>query len=315
MRQYGSSLILMLLGCGPATAPMGTTEAGSTAGTDSGPTATSMPTMGTSATTATTVSTTSGADSTTGPGSTGRDFIDPPPPGCETGTEGGAPTVECDMFAQDCCPGDKCTAWANDGGPAPNATRCVPIDPKGGAPGSACTVMGDQASGLDDCDAQSYCMTFATPGPEGVCRPICEGDADEPVCPAASECVVINDGVLPLCFDTCDPLAPACPEAWSCQWWDPVGAPLCFPDTPLEPGFPGDPCEFQISCELDDHCIDAASFPGCGGPGCCTPYCDLTDPQSDAACLLVDPALACVPLFRPGAEPAGLEHLGVCGLP
>ena len=42
------------------------------------------------------------------------------------------------------------------------------------------------------------------------------------------------------------------------------------------------------------------------------PYCDLTDM---AACqgLSLDEA-ACIPFFRPGEAPKGLEHVGVCGV-
>ena len=38
------------------------------------------------------------------------------------------------------------------------------------------------------------------------------------------------------------------------------------------------------------------------------PYCDLTD-----MALSLDEA-ACIPFFRPGEAPKGLEHVGVCGV-
>ncbi len=298
------------VGCGPDVAPMADSGQGASSGDPATTTLGSPGVTGSSTSTAAT----SAADDTAGSTSTGVDFVDPSAGGgCEaTGTGGGAPSVECSLWAQDCCPGDKCTAWANDGGTAPNATRCVPIDPNGGAPGSPCTVEGNPASGIDDCDAQSYCVAFSSPGLDGICVGFCEGEPDAPICRAGTECFIANEGALIWCLDICDPLAADCPEFWSCQISD--GTPLCLPAAPDKAAEPGDPCEFETVCGLEDHCIAADSFPGCQGPGCCTPYCDVNDPGSDATCAALDPALACVPLYAPGEAPVGLDHLGVCSL-
>lgn len=69
--------------------------------------------------------------------------------------DGGGTGFECDVFAQDCPPGEKCVPWANDGGGVWNATRCSPVDDDPAAPGEPCTVEGGPTSGIDDCDAQA----------------------------------------------------------------------------------------------------------------------------------------------------------------
>ena len=40
---------------------------------------------------------------------------------------GNTGTIECDVFKQDCDPGEKCTAWAEGGGVAWNASKCVMV--------------------------------------------------------------------------------------------------------------------------------------------------------------------------------------------
>src|SRR5690606_7229360 len=65
-------------------------------------------------------STTDAADETgtTSADETGVVFLNRP----DTGS-----TAECDVFAQDCPPGEKCTFWADDGGSSWNALKCVPV--------------------------------------------------------------------------------------------------------------------------------------------------------------------------------------------
>ena len=55
---------------------------------------------------------------------------------------GGLEPFDCDIWAQDCPEGEKCSAWANDGGGAWNATRCVPVDDDPDQVGEACNVEG-----------------------------------------------------------------------------------------------------------------------------------------------------------------------------
>jgi hypothetical protein len=70
---------------------------------------------------------------------------------------GGGQTYECDLWKQDCPPGEKCMPWANDGGGSWNATRCTPLAEDPRQPGEPCTVEGSGVSGRDDCDIRAMC--------------------------------------------------------------------------------------------------------------------------------------------------------------
>lgn len=302
---------LMMVACGPGTGSTGTDPSGSSSSSDeTSPGMTSAPGSATVAmtSTATTVATTV-ADST----DTGSNFVDPSA-GCgETETDGGS-LAECDVWAQDCCEGDKCVAWANDGGVVPNATRCVEIAPDAAGSGEPCTTMDSPVSGLDDCDAGSYCFDVDPVTLMGECVTLCEGSAEAPECPDGTGCVIANDGVLTLCLELCDPLDPQCDRGQACQWASEDGL-FCAPHTGGKFGV-GDPCEANWGCDPADSCVEAALFVGCAGAvGCCSPYCDALDPGGDAPCTAIDMAMTCVPVFGPGEAPVGLEHLGACSLP
>ncbi|MCX4243932.1 hypothetical protein [Paraliomyxa miuraensis] len=305
-RALGGLLMLTGLACGSQVTRL-STSGDDQSTTTSDVTSTTMATtvVGTSTTTTAGPGTT--AVDTTAGSSTGSNFIDPPP-GCDT--EGGGTLVECDVWAQDCCAGDKCMPWANDGGMAWNATRCSPIAPEPHVPGEPCSVEGSAASGLDDCDATSMCWAVDPDTLMGECVPLCQGSEEEPVCRPGTDCIISNDGVLILCLERCDPLAPDCGEGQHCAWVE--DAPQCVPGSGVPKVGPGDPCEAPYACGESLHCVPAAAFPGCAAAGCCSPYCDVTDPGGDGLCMALDPGLSCQSVFEPGAAPAGLEHLGAC---
>ncbi|MBL9102659.1 MAG: hypothetical protein JNL82_17060 [Myxococcales bacterium] len=129
----------------------------------------------------------------------------------------GAANLECDVFAQDCPEGQKCSAWADDGGDAWNATKCAPVAETPGAPGDACVVEGSAVSGIDDCDRGAMCFFVDPDTAAGTCTRLCSGTPDAPVCPQGTTCVISNAGVLNLCLQTCDPDAPTCPQGQTCQ--------------------------------------------------------------------------------------------------
>ena len=81
---------------------------------------------------------------------------------------------ECDPTAQDCPRGQKCTAWANDGGTFWNATRCVEVA-GGNVAGDSCMVEGNGVSGIDDCDVGHICLNTNEEN-VGVCVAFCEGE-------------------------------------------------------------------------------------------------------------------------------------------
>jgi hypothetical protein len=116
---------MLALACGPvvgvggdATTSGGTSTGGGAAATTSG--------GGTIATSADAV-TTSEPDPTLPVDETGSSSTEvDPSAGFIVDPDGGGPSIECDQWAQDCPPGEKCMPWANDGGSSWNATRCFP---------------------------------------------------------------------------------------------------------------------------------------------------------------------------------------------
>jgi hypothetical protein len=180
--------------------------------------------------------------------------------------DGGDNDIECDVWAQDCDPGQKCMPWANDGGNSWNATKCSDLDANPKQPGDECTVEGSGVSGVDDCDVASMCWDVDSETNVGYCVPLCSGTPDAPSCgDPETVCAIYNDGVLPLCLYGCDPLLQDCANDDVC-----VPAPgeqgfVCVLDASGEGGQYGDPCEFVNVCDRGLFCAVAAAVPGCAG--------------------------------------------------
>ena len=283
-------LLSLALGCGPDT--VSTTAEGES------PTSTSDPEDSTGAPGESTAANPS-VDSSTGAADTGSaTTIDPD---SDTGT------ASCDIYLQDCPEGEKCTIWANDGGNIPNANRCVPIADDPGAPGDPCVVEGSPYSGLDDCELGSWCLDPDPKTLEGECIAFCLGDERNPTCDPGFACV-INARVPPLCFRSCDPLAPECDPGEGCyprdEHW------LCGP-VGIEAGY-GEECQFSNACSAGLFCLAPELVAGCeeGATGCCTEPCALDDPICQAA----DLGAVCEPWYDAPA-PEGYENLGACVLP
>jgi hypothetical protein len=296
-------------GCGPLVFPEGFTETDSDSEGDG--------------------TTTAPPPSTTTPPSPGTTTSPPPPnttvgPSTSDGSTSGDPMTsigffdgndfngdpECDLWAQDCPPGEKCTPWANDGGDVWNSLRCSPIVDDPDAVGEPCTAEGSGTSGIDSCAFGSMCWDVDPATLIGECVAFCVGSPDSPMCedPDAS-CALPDDGVLALCFPLCDPLQQDCPEGDACYGIDEVFN--CIPDASGETGAPGDECEYLNACDPGAFCAQAELVPGCPGmTGCCTSYCDVN--EMPPACL---PGQECMPWYEPGAAPPGYENVGACALP
>lgn len=305
--RYALLSVALLLACGtqePEDPEVGdaTTE-GAGSSSDGGV----LSTMGGNPTTAgSATSTTSAGMTTTPPPTTGEDDT-----GSDDGGGGmfvqrpdGGAANECDPREQDCPRGEKCTAWANDGGGFWNANRCVPVTGQGVA-GDPCMVEGSGVSGNDDCGVGNVCM-YTNEENMGTCIQFCQGDDDD--CAPGDVCAVYNDGVLPICLVACDPLANNCPEGQSC-----IDTPnqrfICFTDASGEAGADGDPCppsDGENSCDPGMWCGPGSA--DCVDVNCCTPYCDTTGDD----CTGAD---ECVSFFGMDNAPPGLENVGVCVLP
>lgn len=87
------------------------------------------------------------------------------------------PMLACDLFAQSCPRGEKCTSWDNDADQLFNATRCSPVDAAPAPVGGACTFEGSPYSGIDDCVVGAMCLlTDPEDDTSGICRAACIGN-------------------------------------------------------------------------------------------------------------------------------------------
>lgn len=230
--------------------------------------------------------------------------------------DGGGVAIECDVWAQDCPPGEKCMPWANDGGNSWNATKCSPVDPNPGQVGDECSVEGSGVSGVDSCDVASMCYYVDPDTNMGICVGFCMGSEAAPICNPGYICSIVNNGVLTLCRPECDPLLQDCQDNAACLPATGADGFTCIIDASGEAGAAGDPCEFINSCDPGLFCADAAGVPGCqGSQGCCSEFCDLSDPMPSSYCSMAGQGQTCVAWFEEGTAPPNLDHVGACVLP
>ncbi len=222
-----------------------------------------------------------------------------------TDPDGGLVSIECSVWEQDCDKGEKCAAWANDGGNAWNATRCVPVDAFPQEVGDPCTVEGTGVSGIDSCEFGAMCWDVDPETNQGTCVAQCEGSPEKPTCgPEGTACSITNEGVVIVCLPVCNPLADECPDGQGCY---PVGE--FFQCAPAAGGAsPGEACEFVNACTDGSGCVAGDLVPGCSADSpCCSSFCEIGD---DSACL---DGQVCVPWYEMGAAPdMCLEETGVC---
>lgn len=221
---------------------------------------------------------------------------------------GGGVSFECSILSQDCPPGQKCNAWANDGGGSWNATRCVPIAPDPGEPGDPCTVEGSGTSGIDTCELGAMCWDVDPKTNEGTCVAYCQGSESNPFCEDPDTQCEGRD--ILICLPLCCPIEQDCPEGQAC--YSIVDSFNCAPDASGDLGAFGDPCEFVNVCDPGLLCLAAESVPDCASSiGCCTPFCQV----GSSSCSELHPAMECVPWFEEGAAPPGFELTGACVVP
>jgi hypothetical protein len=251
---------------------------------------------GTSSATTTTSSTT-GAD--TGGSDDTMSFIAPP--------DGGV-SGQCDPMAQDCPEGEKCTAYSNTEGQPWNANKCVPDDGDGQA-GDPCDIEGGKYTGIDNCDVGLICLMTDDMGLGGACVEFCNARM---TCDNGGTCAIYNDGSLPICLVTCDPLVQDCPMGQGCYASATTNDFVCFKYSGMDgEGAPGDPCNYLNQCQPGTACLDPTAVEGCGAEaGCCSPFCDLSDPDPNANC---NPTEMCEAWYTD--PPPAYVNVGVCAIP
>jgi hypothetical protein len=228
-------------------------------------------------------------------------------------TSGGGSPYECDPWAQDCPPGQKCMPWSTRGESELDATRCVPVVPNPAGIGEPCSVEENPYSGIDDCDEGAVCWYVDASTLEGECVPLCGGSEANQECPDGRVCPImaVNNGVPPYCLLTCDPIARDCGLGRGC--YAVLNTFVCLPDESGRGGEYGMPCSRPHDCSPGLLCAQAGQVPDCASTSrCCTELCDLTEPH---VCAGEAGGQACVPMWQPGTAPEGLEHVGVCVAP
>ncbi len=230
---------------------------------------------------------------------------DEPTAGDETGG-----VSECDPSAQDCPEGSKCTAYGKLPGDAWNANKCVPEPMPGGHAGDPCAIEGDDMfTGIDNCAEGYICLNVDAEQKNGACVEFCTTDMKCPNTSGGSgQCIVTNEGALPICLALCDPLLQDCPGQGAC-YGDPSGPPfICFNPDPKNGGQDGTSCGFANACLKGLNCAQSDTQEGCMSEegGCCTPFCALDE-------MTCTGAEECLPFFA--EEQPGFENVGICALP
>jgi hypothetical protein len=293
----------ILLACGPKSPP---SDGSST--TDAASTSTATSTSAPATTTTTTTDPTTTDPTTTDPTTTtttatttgAQDFI--------LRSDGLHSSIQCDIFAQDCAPGQKCAPWAEGGGSSWNATKCVDITGDG-APGEPCTAPEGGMAGLDDCALGVFCWDVDENN-QGTCVAMCTGTFDAPLCPPLTQCALTSEPILALCLTECNPLLQDCGDGDLCVAQSNSFG--CALDASGAEGQVNDPCEFLNACDKGLACIDSALASSVCDPmvlGCCQPFCEF--PNSPCP----NPDQECVQWFEPMQAPPGLENVGVCKIP
>lgn len=220
----------------------------------------------------------------------------------------GLVTNTCDPAEQDCPEGDKCTGYVvQEGYCCVDANKCVPVI--GNAQlGDPCVRTDDN----DDCDEGLFCMTVTSGSTgDGVCLAFCNvgtQDCAEDGLPDA-QCIAFNDGVLPICQDSCDPITQDCSGDLGCYGVGDQGFVCSVPGFEEGLGNDGDMCFTIQSCKPGLGCTDASVLSDCAAARCCSPYCDLSEP---------DPCTSpeqCIAYYEDGTAPPGYENVGLCAVP
>ncbi|WAS95364.1 hypothetical protein [Nannocystis punicea] len=193
-------------------------------------------------------------------------------------------------------------------------TRCDDLARQPVPLGGACTSEVGPLSGRNDCDIGATCWFVDPDTLTGTCVSLCHGSPEAPDCTHApgTTCVLVHDNQdAPLCLPTCDPFEPTCPVGHHCH--PTPHAPeafACVPDTSAPIGAAFDPCS-KTNCAAGLLCAEpeAAAVECAPDTNCCTPLCDLDAPACPGA------GQTCLPYYPINQAPAGLENVGLCGLP
>lgn len=293
--------IPLVVGCDPK--PGGTGE--STAGTgetstSTGSTSTGEPTSSSGTTTSTGDPTTSTTTTTGEPTTSTTDspFVEDPDMGPQPNA--------CDYHLEGCSPDQKCNVYAPQGeSNVLGNLGCFPLDPNPKQIGEPCSTGELPNDGIDNCVAGAVCWNVDDNG-NGTCHGLCypEPGTEDFMCHGqAASCSLCQECAVGLCLPFCDPLQPDCGDGLICvAHYDGF---VCAPDASNGEAGDGVACEFINACNAGLMCGDGSRQEGCETNGCCTPYCDMNNPD---AC--PEPSEMCAAVYE--QPPEGYEHIGAC---
>lgn len=294
-----------------ADSSVATASSSSNAAAETGSTPTSLPELTATGAPSTTVADESGGlkidtdDTTSTPTAVGTsessesvdpDFIGAPDAGVGK---------ECDVWLQDCPQDQKCVPWAAGGQEMFDAAKCSPISGKR-EEGESCVVEGGGYSGLDNCGAGLLCWHVNSEN-EGLCVSMCKGKREAPVCGTGQLCDQIQDGLLILCQESCDPLAGDCPYRMQLCSANAAEEFICIMDENGNAGGYGDPCNNDGECNSGLWCAPPGFVPGCAAEnGCCSEFCNIYSANECAGA----PEQQCVAWYD--MPPLDKDHIGGC---
>jgi hypothetical protein len=210
------------------------------------------------------------------------------------------PASWCDLFAQNCPSGQKCSFFSEDLTYGEPSQACVPLVPDGHKPGELCH-FNWPGMGLDDCQKGSFCIPYDGDGAgASACVALCP---DTYQCPDPDQTCIVMSGPMFWCTLPCDPLQQNCAAGLACSHES------CYPTANgLFERPPGAACDYPAQCAPKSTCVPAEHVPDCPGAWCCTELCDLRAP---APCAL--PGQTCQPSdVWQWPLPDGI---GLCALP
>jgi hypothetical protein len=218
---------------------------------------------------------------------------------------------ECDIWNPGDCPdGEKCTSVACEvGSNAWDSNVCREIQGTAAIGDECMYTDGSGVSGNDTCDTGAMCWNADADTGLGTCIAFCTGSPDAATCAAGTSCSILNNGTLPICLPSCDPLAQDCEAANDLCIPNPDGNGYsCVLDASGQMAPYGTPCNYINVCNKGLLCIDGAGVPEAecaSAAGCCSPMCSIS---SGDAC--PGQGQTCEPVFDP--QPPGFEDVGVC---
>jgi hypothetical protein len=288
-------------GCDSDKANTGAEDTGGADGADDGTTTFGDPTTPGSAGVSNTSNASASAGATDGGDDDGMVEDDTAGDGGFIEQPDGGVTGQCSPSDQDCPRGEKCTSFVSTpGGETVDATKCVP-ETGNAVAGESCTREAEN----DDCAAGFFCMTDVS-GHTGMgfCLEYC--DTDVGTCEFGGNCFGFNDGALPVCQVTCDPILQDCSPGLGCfAAFDNF---VC-----AQPGFPeggggdGDPCATIQGCQPGLVCSSITE--DCQATSCCSPICELSGGGAECE----NAAEMCIQALD--NPPPSLQDVGVCGVP